>query len=243
MVIVSVLATGLTFAESADNILDSVKKNNNFRWAYMKVKMVLEDSMGTKRERVFEWYMENENVEHKGVVVVTSPTSMNGIKFLFIKKGEEHLQYIYMPLMKRVRRIGMDESYSSFLGSDLTYYDLKHQNYSGYRNILMGREACPQTGGSCYKIKTMLNSNAPYKYIVQWIKVDAAIPVKISFFDTSGLVKVLEVKKIKNVKGHIIASSTHIHNVVTKHTTNITVEDVSIDTPLDERVFSFNALK
>ena len=116
---------------SADDIVDKMLKQDAFGWeeAETTIRMVLVDSAGAKRERVMDNLRRRKTGQLQSIVRFRAPPEVAGTAFLMLErqKGESE-QYIYLPGLKRTRRIVGREREGSFMGSDFSYADFERRD-------------------------------------------------------------------------------------------------------------------
>lgn len=126
------LAIGIAspaWAESAREILDRAKAINDAREpkdVAQHLRMVLVDARGNERVREIETRVKTvAQNERKTITFFLSPPEVKGVGFLsFAHPDRDDDQWLYLPAMKRVRRITSNVRTQSFQGSDFTYQDL-----------------------------------------------------------------------------------------------------------------------
>src|SRR5262245_50936480 len=111
---------------TAEQIAAKIVRGNGLTWdgAHTGFRMILTDSKGEKSERALDVLGRKNKGSIESVVRFDAPAKVAGTKFLMLEKadgGSE--QYIYLPGLKRQRRIVGREREGSFMGSDFTYRD------------------------------------------------------------------------------------------------------------------------
>ncbi|ALO16797.1 hypothetical protein L21SP5_03182 [Salinivirga cyanobacteriivorans] len=117
-------------------------------------KMTIINKNGQQRVRemaVLTKLFDNGNTEKK-LIRFTSPADVKGIGFLtydYNVKNDD--KWIYMPALRKTRRIISSENAKSFMGSEFSYADMTLPNINEYTYSLLGEETINST--ACYKIK------------------------------------------------------------------------------------------
>ena len=116
-----------------------------------------------------------------------SPQEVAGTAFLMLErdKGESE-QHIYLPGLKRTRRIVGREREGSFMGSDFSYADFERRDT---RESTQKRLPDEDLSG----VKTYVLESTPkkapsstYSKIETWVRQDNFLPLRIRFYDKSG---------------------------------------------------------
>lgn len=71
------------------------------------------------------------------------PPHLRGMAFLGIESGKLRAsdeRFVYLPSLRRVRRVGGTHASDSFLGTDLSYHDFERQHVEGFAVGFAGRE-------------------------------------------------------------------------------------------------------
>src|SRR5688572_19918725 len=126
---IGILATPHARGETAREILDQVKAVNDAREpkdVAQKLKMTLVDSRGGVRVRDLEVRGKNYGKQtNKSITFLLSPPDVKGVGFLaWTYPDKDDDQWLYLPELKRVRRITANTRRQSFQGSDFSYQDL-----------------------------------------------------------------------------------------------------------------------
>jgi outer membrane lipoprotein-sorting protein len=127
---VLIALSGSSRAETARELLDQAKAVNEAREPKdlrQRMKMLLVDSRGTPRTREIEVFSKNgAEDETKSITFFLSPADVKGVGFLaWAHHDREDDQWLYLPALKRVRRITSTARRQSFQGSDFSYADLE----------------------------------------------------------------------------------------------------------------------
>ena len=95
------------------------------------MKMILIDKRGNKSERDLKQYFlesEEEDSGNKSALVFKTPRDISGTALL--SHGnlvDDDDQWLYLPALKRVKRISSSNKTGQFVGSEFTYEDLNTQ--------------------------------------------------------------------------------------------------------------------
>lgn len=108
--------------------------------------MQLFSKSGTLRERQLSWStMTDSRGQSMSYLIFTAPADIRGTAFLSQenKTGNDD-QWLFLPALKRSRRISSNEKNQSFLGSDFTYDDLGDENIDQCRYTVLRTEPSAQ---------------------------------------------------------------------------------------------------
>ena len=171
----------------------------------------------------------------------TSPADVRNTSFMnwsYDEEGKDDDQWIYLPALKKVKRISSDSKSDYFMGSDFTYDDLGDRHPTEDSHKLLREEDV--NGEACYVVESVpQDEDYMYSKTVTWIIKDKWIGLKKEFFDEDDeLLKVLAVKKYEEIKEYWIILHTEMHNVQKDHTTKMELKNVEIDGGIADNKFT-----
>ncbi|PID78183.1 MAG: outer membrane lipoprotein-sorting protein [Deltaproteobacteria bacterium] len=220
---------------SARDIAEKVFHRDNGKNSIANAQMVLIDSNGKKRTRnlVHKRYKENEL--ERQLIRFLSPPDIDGTGFLTIeKKGWETDQFLFLPALRRTRRIVSSQKDQRFVNSDFTYEDMERHPVDDYLHELKGSAELNKF--KCYVLesKPKKGANSQYSKTITLVHKDSFIPLFTKFFDKKNnfikTYKVLKLKKIQGIWTEIIVSMTnHLKNHKTFIKTNKIVYNTDIN--------------
>lgn len=180
----------------------------------------------------------------KSLLRFKAPADVSGMKFLQIQKpSEDDDRHLYVPELKRSRRIAAGTRSEIFMGTVYTYADVDRRDLRGAKAVAKADEAVGKY--DCFHIDAIpQNSDAQYSKVEIWSRKDNLIPLKMVMFGKTGApVKSLVTKEIQRLKErwHITRS------VMTDHasgkTTEILLEKVEPRDDIDASLFSVRNLE
>src|SRR5205814_5996835 len=126
-------------------------------------------------------------------VTFLAPADVAGTKFLSLEKangGTE--QHIYLPGLKRTRRIVGREREGSFMGSDFTYSDLSRKDDKGAKHEKLPDENIGSDATYVIESTPASVKDAGYSKVRAWVRKTDFVALRTKFYDASGkLVKTL----------------------------------------------------
>jgi len=111
-------------------------------------------------------------------------------------------QWLYLPAVKRVKRISSRNKSGPFMGSEFAFEDLGSQEIEKYHYKYLRDEACGDY--QCYVIeRTPAYKYSGYKKIITWLDKEAYRMIKADFYDRKNeLLKTLTSSDYKQYLGH-----------------------------------------
>jgi outer membrane lipoprotein-sorting protein len=235
---------GLEIAKEAD------RRDTGWDDYTVNMTMTLFNKQGQKSER----YMNSRSLEGKDdgdktIIVFNKPRDIKGTALLtFTHKTGSDDQWLYLPALKRVKRIASRNKSGPFVGSEYAYEDLSSQEVEKYTYRYLKDDSCGQhTGGlSCF-----VNERDPVDefsgYTVQkvWVDKDEYRPQMIEFYDRkSALLKTLTFHDYKQYLGQYWrADRLMMINHQSGKKTELLWDDYQFRTGLEDGDFNKNTLK
>ncbi|MDA3941646.1 MAG: outer membrane lipoprotein-sorting protein [Spirochaetia bacterium] len=226
---------------TAREIMDLLKQQDRGKSTHALVNMDLIDKRGNLNTRVLELYSK-ENTEGKlnSMIVFHRPSSIKNTRFLTIGHSDKvPEQWIYMPALKRIKRITTSDADQSFLGTDFTYADMGVNDIDKATYLLLKEEKL--SGIECWVIETIpiKSAGSDYSKKISWISKEMLLPVYVEMFDKNGeLIKKLTTDNIKQIQGYWTPLVSMMENIKTGHSTRLTMDKIVYDENLPDGIFT-----
>ncbi len=203
--------------------------------------MTLINKRGNRRVREIKQYIKDFGTVEKRVMFFLKPADVRNTSFMnwsYDDPNKDDDQWIYLPALKKIKRISSDSKGDYFMGSDFTYDDLGDRKPQEDNHKILREEILD--GEPCYVIEsTPKDEDYMYSRTVTWIVKDKWIGLKKEFYDEDGeYLKTLRIKKYANIKGFWIIMETEMHNVQKNHTTVMKLSNVKIDAGIPSNIFT-----
>ena len=175
------------------------------------------------------------------------PADVKGTGFLSFEyddSSKEDDRWLYLPAMRKVRRISGSSKNDYFMGSDFTYDDMGDKDLDDYKYKLIKEEKCK--GGMCWVVESIpvKRKDLNYSRVVSWVRKDALRTVKAEFYDwDKRLLKVLTLKVLKKHQGFWTAFLMEMENVQNKHRTVLELKERKYDTDVSDSLFRVSTLE
>lgn len=208
-------------------------------------RMLLIDAKGRSKERRMYVAVADDKKARKTFMRFLSPKDIAGTAFLAIAytNGKEK-QFLYLPALRRVRRIAGSFRFHRFVNSDFTYEDLERHYPKKYHYQLLREEIYQNT--PCYVLKTWpkKRKDSAYKCWIQWITKEGFLPIKVEYYDRRGhLRKRFVALKWQKVQGYWTVLQSEMVDLKKNHKTVLIVEKIRYDLNLDPQIFTRRNLK
>lgn len=166
--------------------------------------MILRDSQGRESRRAFKSQTVEviaDDLGDRSVIVFTEPRDIRGTATLTHSKVEpaDDDQWLFLPAIKRVKRISSSNRTGKFVGSEFSFEDLGAEEIDDFSYNHQGKEPCPTDPAlTCFKGETFpLNTKSGYSKRVGWIDTEHYRLQKVEFYNRRG-----ELEKIMTFEGY-----------------------------------------
>jgi hypothetical protein len=210
--------------------------------------MVLINDKGQKRERksTTTLKLQPNGVDSNLLVKFSFPNDIKGTGFLQIEHiDSDDDQWIYLPALKKSRRLVANNKRDSFVGSDFSYGDISLPKVDLYRHNLLRSEAIDNH--DCYVVESVpandtVKANHGYSKKVIWVRKDSFLEAKVEYYDLAG--RLLKTQLIANHelvepdKQRWFALYREMTNHQTGHKTVLNFEKVESGVPVPDGLFT-----
>lgn len=210
----------------------------------------LTNKRGRSRERLAMMVRTQDEHTTRVAIFFKSPAAIQNTAFLSHEHDhQEDDSWLYLPATDRVRRLPAAERGDAFIGSDLSYGDIR-DNFRFPTEHWRFRSTGMRTknGKDLRVLEGLARSEESaremgYGRFEALIDEDTLFPVEVAYFDVYDQpLKQTEVMEIGRVGDAWVALAFSVRNLQTGHRTDITFEGMRAVPNLDERVFQPAAL-
>ncbi len=207
--------------------------------------ITLINKRGKKRVRSVVSMKKEYGKDSKSIMYFRKPSDVKGTGFLqfdYDDSGNEDDRWLYLPALKKVRRIAGSSKNDYFMGTDFTYDDLGDRNVDDDIHTLLREEEIE--GHSCWVKKAEARDNDYiYSKVITWVRKDIHMPVRAEFYDRhSKLLKKLTYSDIKMVDGFWTPHKLLMENVQHNHQTLIEYTNVHHNLGLKDNLFRVSTI-
>ncbi|MBN1648348.1 MAG: outer membrane lipoprotein-sorting protein [Spirochaetales bacterium] len=233
-------------ALTADEIMDKVIDTQTADSSALDIIMNLQESNGETSQRRLQTLMCKSDGETKTITIFLEPARVKNTRFLTIShKDRADDQWIYLPALRKVKRIAAGEQEGSFMGSDFSYSDMSSGNLSddNAKHTLLREEQLD--GYDCYVVESLPGSDSTYAKTVVWADKKTWLTVKVEFYrkSDSSLQKLLRCSDFTQNSGRWYAATTVMETVETGHKTILEIKQVKYGIKIDPGYFSTRFLE
>lgn len=222
------------------------KRETGFGDSRADVKMILKNRNGDESLRLLEIKtLEVIGDGDKSLTIFDSPRDVKGTAFLsFTHALTPDDQWLYLPALKRVKRISSANKSGPFLGSEYAFEDLTSNEIEKYEYKYLRDEQL--NGTDCYVVELKPRyEHSGYTRLESWVEKDRYLVLKIDYYDRkNALLKTLTFNDYRQYLDQYWRSlDQSMVNHQNGKSTQLLSENFQFQTGLTERDFDRNALK
>lgn len=245
------LLTGSVFAETAVEkglsiAIEGDRRDTGFNDFTADMSMLLKNKQGEESLRKMRTRaLEVDGDGDKTLIVFNQPRDVKGTALLtFSHKTGNDDQWLYLPALKRVKRISSRNKSGPFMGSEFAYEDLSSQEVEKYTYKYIRNET--KDGMDMFVIeRDPVDENSGYTRQVVWVDTAEYRPFRIEFFDRKNTpLKTLVFKGYKQyLDQYWRAEEMYMENHQTGKSTLLTWTDYKFRVGQTDSDFTKNSLK
>ncbi len=231
---------GLEIAVEAD------RRDTGYHDFRAQLTMLLRNKHGNESLREMRTRsLEVEGDGDKTMIIFDQPRDVKGTALLtFSHKTEPDDQWLYLPALKRVKRISSRNKSGPFMGSEFAYEDLASQEVEKYTYRYIKDDTLNDQAMFLIE-RDPVDENSGYRRQLVWIDQAEYRPQKIEFYDRKdSLLKTLVFRGyFQYLDRYWRAREMFMENHQTGKSTLLTWEDYEFRVDLKDSDFTTNSLK
>ncbi len=256
LIITSVFFCLQLSAQSGPTAMEIIEKSRDVsKISGMEVLSTLKifDSRG--RERTRETSMASRLFDkgetEKRIIRFRAPADIEGTGMLIFDYAEQNDDmWIYMPALRKTRRIVSTEKSKSFMGSEFSNADMSAPSMDNFNSYLRGAESID--GTDCWKLELIPVSDDVadefgFSKKITWIGKEDYVTRKAEYYDLDGeLLKVMTASGIKNIDpaaGKYLATRMEMDNVQSGRKSVFIMERIQFNPQVPEDYFTISYLE
>ncbi len=245
LALISLFFNDAIFAQTAKEIAYKVYNRKTPDSGQSDMTMTLINKKGKERVRSLHQFFIDEGDTEKKIMFFKSPADVKNTSFMnwtYDDTSEDDDQWLFLPALKKVKRISNSSKDNEFMGSDFTYEDMERRSPEKDNHKLLREETL--NGDDCWVMEVTPKEEEQYSKKIGWISKEKEIPVKVEFYDEDGdLLKVLNIQDFEHIDGYWIATKQLMENVQKNHKTTIELTHLKINIGLQSSKFTQRAMQ
>jgi hypothetical protein len=218
------------YALTGRDIMQKVNDRDDGDRSISEMEMILIDKNGKQRVRKIKTYGREQGQKTQSLMFFLTPADVKNTGFLtydYDESGKDDDQWLYLPALRKTKRIASGDKSGSFMGTDLNYSDMTSPDIDLYKYNLM--KETKVRGQKVWQIKSVPKTKAEaeksgYSKSVIWIRQDNYMMTRaVRWVYNKKRNKYFDAKKIEKIDGIWIATELHVTTKSGKKTLHKTI--------------------
>ena len=234
-------------------IMDLVDARDDGDNATQEMEMILIDKRGNQRQRRIKSYGRDVGEDTHSIMFFLTPADVKDTGFLtydFDDPEKDDDQWLYLPALKKTKRIASADKSGSFMGSDFTYADMTKRELDYYDYKLM--KETDVNGIKVWQVEAIPNNEKEidetgYTKSVMFVRQDNYVVIRaVNWVKKGKRLKYLDVKQLEQIDGIWVSTEVHMttkKGKKTQHKTIIKSHGVRFNQDLGEDLFTVRKLE
>ena len=217
------------------------------------MEMILIDKRGNKRKRSIRSFRKDKGKDTYTILFFLTPADVKNSGFLtydYDESGKDDDQWLYLPALRKTKRIASDDKSGSFFGSDFNYSDLTERDLEDYDFTLM--KEVEVNGATTWQIQALPRSkdvadDTGYSKSIMWVRQDIHMVVRsVGWVYKSRRQKYFQIKKLERIDGVWMGTELQMVTKESRRTVHATVlkfDNVKFNQALDPAMFTVRRLE
>jgi len=234
-------------------IMDKVDARDDGDRGRQDLEMILIDKRGNQRVRTIRAFGRDEGEDKYSILFFLSPADVKDTAFLtydYDDPEKDDDQWLYLPALKKTKRIASQDKSGSFMGSDFSYADMTDRDLDSYDYTLM--KETKVDGVPVWQIQAVPTTQRErdetgYKKSVLFVRQDNDFVIRsVHWMEKGSRLKYFDVKKLEQIDGIWVATEMHMttkKGKTTLHKTILRAHDVHFNQDLPPDLFTVRKLE
>ncbi|MCF6244466.1 MAG: outer membrane lipoprotein-sorting protein [Sulfurovum sp.] len=233
-------------------IMEKVDARDDGKTLEEDMTMILIDKNGKKRTRNLHTYGKDFGADEHRIMFFKSPADVKNTAFLtydYDKASKDDDQWLYLPALKKVKRIPSSDKSSSFMGSDFSYFDMTDRDLEDYDFKLL--KETKVRGHDAWMIEATPRNKkvikeSGYTKTVGIVRKDNYVLVRAINFMRNGKKKYMDIQKLHEQGGVWLADTITMTTKKGKrmvHKTILNFKNIKLNKSISDNMFSTRRLE
>jgi hypothetical protein len=198
-------------------VMEKVNARDTGDRSITEMEMILINKKGKKRVRKLKTFGLEKGKKSLSLMFFLSPADVRNTGFLtfdYDESGKDDDQWLFLPALRKTKRIAAGDKSGSFMGSDLNYSDMTSSDLNLYEYTLM--KETEVKGQKVWQIKAVPKTKAEakksgYSKSVVFIRKDNYVMIRgVRWVHKKKRNKYLDVRKLDKIDGIWVSTEMHV---------------------------------
>ena len=218
-----------------------------------ELEMVLIDKKGKKRIRSIRSFRKDYGKDSKTIMFFLTPADMKNSAFLtfdYDQSGKDDDQWLYLPALRKTKRIAGSDQSGAFMGSDFNYSDMSSPDLDDFTYKIMKETEIK--GVKTWQIESKpktpdISEETGYSKSVAWVRQDNFMTIRaVRWVYKSKRMKFMQIKKLKQIDNIWVSMEMEMKTKegrATVHSTVLYFNEIKFNQKLSDSMFTTRRLE
>lgn len=238
---------------SALEIITQVEARNKGDKSIAVMEMILIDQKESERQRQLKIFSKDRGKDELKLMFFVAPADVYNTGFLtysYDQADKDDDQWLFLPALKKSKRIAASDKSGSFMGSDFTYSDMSTRKISDYTYKIKSEKVV--RGNKTWVLEVTPKTPAVidetgYKKSFVFVRQDNHVVVRaLHILKEEGTKRYMDVKKLELIDGIWVATEVEMKTMKGKartHSTLLRIKEIKFNQTLEDSFFSLRKLE
>ena len=215
--------------------------------------MILVDRRGNERKRNIRSYSKDFGEDTHAIMFFLSPADVKDTGFLtfdYDESGKDDDQWLFLPALRKTKRIASSDKSGSFMGSDFNFSDMTERDLDDYEYKIM--KEVEVDGVMTWQIESKPRNDdvadeTGYSKAVIFVRQDNYVVIRVvNWVYKSRKRKYMKINKLEKIDGIWVATDMQMvtkEGRQTVHSTFLKFNNIKFNQDLDDSVFTVRTLE
>ncbi len=240
----------------ARSIMEKVNDRDDGDNQTADMKMTLIDKSKKQRIRQMKVFRKDKGDDRQMLMFFLHPSDVKDTGFLtydFDDSDKDDNQWLYLPSLRKTKRIASKDKSGSFMGSDLNYSDMTKLTLNDYEFKFYEKGKQKKVNNIdtwviwCIPKSKQIAEETGYKKILVFVRQDNFVVTRtLAWEQDNKYLKFFDVKKLEKIEGIYVVTHLSVTRKKGKqfaHKTLLTMDNVRFNQDLDQSIFSIRKME
>ena len=238
-------ANELTGTQIIDKVYE--RENGNNAFSRITFNIIYPDGKGKVRDTKRLWIDLDgkDGMVEKLMFFFLSPPEIKNTAFLswnYKKYDKDDDQWVYLPALRKIRRIASSSKHDSFFGTEFSYSDLNTRELDEDTHTFLKTELFQDR--ECYLVESIpKDKKDAYSKFINWVDPERWVILKVKYYDRKGERLKTQLSEWESVQNIWTSTSLSMENHLNGNKTIVTVKEVLYNNKFKEKLFHERTLK
>lgn len=234
---------------SAEEVLACMRKNAPQTALVQSIEIVSLDRDAKERRQSAKLSVKRSDDGFGRLLLeVEEPADLRGTRFLLIQKKKGSDMFVYLPELKKVKRVSARNLRGKLLGSDFSYEEVEQLFAQGSQSDAVRLPDAEKNGRPVYVLEAApaADSGSEYRKVTSFVDRETCVPLQIDFFEKGETPRkqvTIDAARITREGEVHVPRLVRMQDLAKQTESRLVTHAVQVDPDLPDGMFSRDALE